>query len=278
MAVFDIIENINDALDSWYENLDKVIDVVTTNPRNMGGGAVDLIVKNLYNTTEAIGISLLVLCFFIGIFGAASSMAETKRPEAVFKLLIRTGVTATLVTRGFDFMDRILDICQSLVRDLNNSVSFSNTEVPQEIVTAVSDVGFLEKIPILIVSLLGSIAILVASFIVLLTVYGRFFKVYLYMIISPIPLATFAAKSTSQISISFIKNYIGVGLEAAVIIASIQLYKVYSTTVLDSPLIDTTATASSMVWGYLTTTIFNILILVIIIKTSTSLVKEMFGL
>lgn len=274
----DTVETINNALDNWYDGIDKAMDIITTDPRLMGGGMVNFVIANLYNVTEAVGIALLILCFYVGIFGSASSMAETKRPEAVFRLCVRTAVTGLLVSNGFDLMGKILDICQSLVADLNVSVSITATPVPNEIRQAVANLGWLEELAVWIVSLLGSLAITVATIIILLTVYGRFFKVYLYMILCPIPLATFAAKSTSQICISYLKSYIGVCLEAVIVVVSIKIYEIYSTSVLSSPLIDTTASASSMVWSYLETTIFNILLLVTIIKTSTTLVREMFGI
>ena len=66
------------------------------------------------------------------------------------------------------------------------------TELPSEIVDKIEAVGMLESIPLWIVTLLGSLLITVLSFVMILTVYGRMFKLYMYTAIAPIPLATFA--------------------------------------------------------------------------------------
>ena len=52
----------------------------------------------------------------------------------------------------------------------------------------------------------------------ILSVYGRFFKIYLYTALAPIPLSTFAGEPSQQIGKSFIKSFCAVCLEGAIII------------------------------------------------------------
>ena len=52
------------------------------------------------------------------------------------------------------------------------------TVLPTEIVTAVEDCGFFESIPLWAVTLIGGLLIWVLSFVMILSVYGRFFKMY----------------------------------------------------------------------------------------------------
>ena len=58
------------------------------------------------------------------------------------------------------------------------------TVLPTEIVTAVEDCGFFESIPLWAVTLIGGLFITVLSFIMIMSVYGRFFKLYLYTAVS----------------------------------------------------------------------------------------------
>lgn len=51
----------------------------------------------------------------------------------------------------------------------------------------------------------------------ILTVYGRFFKIYLYTALSPVALASFAGEPTQNIGRSFIKGYSAVCLEGVII-------------------------------------------------------------
>ena len=83
------------------------------------------------------------------------------------------------------------------------------TELPAEIVEKIESVGMLESIPLWIVTLLGSLLITVLSFIMILTVYGRMFKLYMYTAIAPIPISTFAGEPSQSVGKNFIKSYAG---------------------------------------------------------------------
>ena len=91
-------------------------------------------------------------------------------------------------------------------------VTAISTTIPQEIIDAVGECGFLESIPVWAVTLLGCIFITILSFALMLTVYGRFFKLYMYTAISPVSLSTGAGESIQSVAITFIKSYVGICL------------------------------------------------------------------
>ena len=101
----------------------------------------------------------------------------------------------------------------------------------------------------------------------ILTVYGRFFKLYLYTAIAPIPLSTFAGEPSQNVGKSFVKSYSAVCLEGAIIILACII-----------PAIDTSAEAINQVWSYVGELAFNMLVLVGTIKASDRIVREMMGL
>ena len=51
-----------------------------------------------------------------------------------------------------------------------------------------------------------------------MSVYGRFFRLYLYTAIAPVPLSTFAGEPSQSVGESFIKSYAAVCLEGAIIV------------------------------------------------------------
>ena len=66
-------------------------------------------------------------------------------------------------------------------------------------------------------TLLGGLFITVLSFVMILTVYSRLFKLYMFTAISPIPLSSFAGEPTSNIGKNFMRSNCRVCLEAAII-------------------------------------------------------------
>ena len=113
------------------------------------------------------------------------------------------------------------------------------------------------------------------SFIIILTVYGRFFKLYMYTAISPVPLSTFAGEPTQNVGKSFLKSYAAVCLEGAIIVLACIIFSVFAAS---PPVVDPDAAAASMVWSYIGELIFNMLILVGAVKMADRVVKEMMGL
>ena len=194
------------------------------------------------------------------------------------KLFLRFAIARGLVVYGMEIMTSIFEIIQGITSTIMTTVGIgtaTNTVLPKEIITAVEDCGFLESIPLWAVSLLGSIFITILAFVMILTVYGRFFKLYMYTAISPVPLSCAAGETTQSVTVTFLKSYAGVCLEGAVIILSCIIFSAFAAS---PPVVDVDASAVSMVWSYITEIIFNMLILVGTVKMSDHVVKDMMGL
>ncbi len=108
-----------------------------------------------------------------------------------------------------------------------------------------------------------------------MSVYGRFFKLYLYTAIAPIPLSSLAGEPTQQIGKSFIKSYISVCMEGAIIVLACIIFSLFATT---NPAVDSNLPAVTQVWSYVGELVFNMLVLVGTIKMSDRVVREMMGL
>ena len=134
----------------------------------------------------------------------------------------------------------------------------------------------MDSIPLWIVTLLGSLLITVLSFIMILTVYGRMFKLYMYTALAPVPLATFAGEPTQNIGKNFVHSYAGVCLEGAIIALACIIFSVFAAS--PPAVADSSLSAVNIVWNYVAELIFNLLVLVGAIKASDRIVKEMMGL
>ena len=273
-----IIDNLTSALNTWNEKLAEIWMLLTQSPETFKGGNIWNIILKIHGALQAIGLSLLVLFFLWGLIRTCTNWQDIKRPEHAFKLFLRFIIARGLVMYGMELMTGIFEIVQGVISTITRTVGLGTAEstvIPQEIIDAVNNTGFLESIPLWAVTLLGSIFITILSFIMILTVYGRFFKIYMYTAISPIPLAATAGESTQNTAFTFIKSYAGVCLEGAIILLSCVIFSAFASS---APAIDTSASAVSMIWSYIGELIFNMLVLVGTIKMSDRIVKEMMGL
>ena len=272
-----IIDNLINAIETWNEKLTEIWLLLTQDIQTFKGGVIWNIIEKIHGALLAIGLALLVLFFVMGIVKKFTNFNEIKRPEQAVKLFIRFALAKGLVVYGMEIMTSCFEIVQGIVQGITNIASFGGgtATVPQEIVQAVENVGFFEGIPLWAVTLLGGIFITILSFIMILTVYGRFFKLYMYTAISPIPLAAAAGEGTQSTAFTFIKSYIGVCLEGAIIVLACVIFTAFSSS---APVIDPTASATTMLWTYVGEILFNMLVLVGTIKMSDRIVKEMMGL
>lgn len=273
-----IIDNLTSALNTWNAKLAEIWLLLTESPETFKGGDIWQIIIKIHGALQAIGLALLVLFFLWGMIRTCTSWQDIKRPEQAFKLFLRFIIARALVMYGMELMTSIFKIVQGIIQAITESVGLGiaqETVVPQEIIDAVSNTGFLESIPLWAVTLLGSIFITILSFVMILTVYGRFFKLYMYTAISPIPLAAAAGESTQSTAFTFIKSYAGVCLEGAIIVLSCIIFSAFASS---PPVVDTSASAVTMIWIYIGELIFNMLVLVGTIKMSDRIVREMMDL
>ena len=227
---------------------------------------------------KAIGYGLLVLFFTVGVVKACGSLAEVKRPEQALKLFLRFALAKAAVGYGLDLMLAVFQIVQGMVSTIITTSGLSgsgSTTLPQEIIDKIEQVGFWDSIPLWAVTLIGSLFITVLSFVMILTVYSRLFKLYMYTAIAPIPLSSFAGETTSNVGKNFLRSYAGVCLEGAIIALACIIFSVMASS---SPAVDPSVSAVTAVWSYVAELIFNLLVLVGAVRMSDRIVKELLGL
>lgn len=273
-----VVQNLENALNTWNEKLSEIWTLITQSPADFKGGAIWNVIVNIHGALQAVGLALLVLFFVVGVMRTCGSLAETKRPETALKLFIRFALAKGAVTYGMELMLALFNIVQGTISTIMTAAGIGTaqqTVLPPEIVTAVEGCGFFESIPLWAVTLIGGLLVTVLSFVMIMTVYGRFFKLYLYTAIAPIPLSTFAGEPSQNVGRSFIKSYAAVCLEGAIIVLGCIIFSLFAAS---PPTIDPDAAAVTMVWSYVGELVFNMLVLVGTVKMADRVVREMMGL
>ena len=291
-----IIEHLENALATWNKYLSEIWQLLTTSPTQFRGdgstptSAIWRIIVHVHSGLQGIGIGLLVLFFVFGIIHTCSSFTELKRPEVGVKLFVRFALAKLAITNGMEFMMNIINFVQGVINQkLSSDLEFAlryvgltgaptRTRLPTEVVDAIISMtfsDFFDEIGMWLITLIGGLFVTVLSFIMLMTVYGRFFKLYMYIAVSPMMLSTFAAESTQNVGKGFAKNFIAVCLEGVIIVVACIIFTVYSAS---SPFtFDPSASASTIVWEYILELILNLLVLVGSVKMCDRIVKEMMG-
>ena len=273
-----VVQNLQNALDTWNSKLAEIWQILTQSPETFKGGGIWQVIVQIHGALQAIGYALLVLFFVVGVVKTCGSFTEVKRPEHALKIFIRFAIAKGVVTYGLELMMALFNIIQGVTSTIMQTAGFGSTEdtvLPDEIIEAVEDCGFFESIPLWAVTLIGGLFITVLSFIMIMSVYGRFFRFFLYTAIAPIPLSSFAGEPSQNIGRSFLKSYAAVCLEGAIVVLACIIFSLFASS---PPVVDPNAAAVTMVWSYIGELIFNMLVLVGAVKMSDRVVREMMGL
>lgn len=270
--------NLESALNTWNNRMGDMIDLITQSPEYFRDGNIWRVILNIHTAVQGVGLGLLVLFFVIGVMKTCGTFTELKRPEVAVKIFVRFALARAAVVYGLELMMALFSIVQGLISRIlwaAGMMSANYITLPDEIRTAINSVGFLDRLGLWIVTLLGSLIILVLSIIMIMSVYGRFFKLYMFAAISPVPLAAFAGEPTANMGRAFIKSYAAVCLEGAIIVLALIIFNAFAGT---PPVIDTSVDAGMQVWAYIGEVAFNLLVLVGMVKMADRLVREMLGL
>ena len=233
--------------------------------------------SGINGSLQAIGLALIPIFFMFGMIKASATYIEMKRPEAIGKAIVRFCISWAVIVFGMQLLMWIWTVCQGLINRILVTSGFQNTDltIPAELKNQLDHAGFFNSILLWILAAIGTLIIMVLSIMVVLSVYGRFFRIYLYIALAPIPFATFAGEPTQKTGISFIRGFASVCLEGAIIVLACIIFSLFATT-------SVFPMDSSNVWAallsYLGGVIFNMLILVGIVKMADRVTREMLGL
>ena len=273
-----VVQNLEKALETWNSKLSEIWQLLTTSPQQFKGGSIWSVMVNINGAVQAIGLALLVLFFVVGVVRTCGSFTDVKKPEHALKLFIRFAIAKGVITYGLELMLALIDIVQGTISTIMTSAGFgtpNQTTLPAEMVTTIESCGFFESIPLWAVTLIGGLFITVLSFIMIMKVYGRFYKLNMYTALAPIPLYTFAGEPSQNVGKSFIKSYCAVLLEGAVIVLACIIFSLFAST---PPVVNPDAAAVTQVWAYIGELVFNMLVLVGAVKMSDRIIREMMGL
>ncbi len=147
-----VVQNLENALDTWNEKLAEIWQLITQSPETFKGGAIWKVIVDIHGALQAIGLALLVLFFVVGVMRTCGDFASVKKPEHALKLFIRFALAKGAVTYGLELMMALFKIVQGVISAIMKAAGFGSaqkTVLPTEIVTAVEDCGFFREHPLM---------------------------------------------------------------------------------------------------------------------------------
>lgn len=269
------IEQLQDALAKWQQRYESIFDILTKSPSEFQGGGIWNTVTDIIQIIEATGVSLLILFFLYGLIKSTLDYRDLVRnPRLILMQFVRFFFAKFFVTNATDVLLKIISIVQGLMLKINMASPTMQLEIPSELRAALEGADWSAGLGAYTASLIGTAMIVVLGIILLIVVYGRFFKIFLLSAIAPIPLAALSSEATEAIGRNFLKSYIGECLRGVLMLVACLIFSAFT---ISNP--EWTSTSpGGMTWEYVSDVVLQMLLLVIIVKGSDRIVKEIFGL
>ncbi len=268
------LDQLQRALDSWNNKYEQIFDILTTSPSEFQNGGIWTAVSDVIRVIEGTGITLVVLFFLYGLFKSSIDLRDFRHnPKQIIFSLFRLVIAQFFVKYSTTLLTYVMVFAQNLIKKIDEGVLTADFTVPPDLQTALETADWGAGMGAYAASLIGTAVIFLLSIIIIVVVYGRFFKIFLLASISPIPLAGFASDATETLGINFMKSFVGECIRGVVILVACIIFSAFAT----SPTGLDASTPGGMTWTYIGEVITQMLLLVIIVKTSDRLIKEIFG-
>lgn len=261
-----------------------------------GNGGNTQAVAGLYSVVKSIAegpvkscaLSVLAVATLIQLLSIARKMDQGTPAmpvvREVFTLFCWLAITTYLINNGFDLVRQSFNLVNQITKAVQGSTSVSSMVLldPKDPfgaadfgITADTNPGsVIVGIIVLAIAVLGAVAASVVANIMSL---GRAIEVYLMAAFAPLPFAFLSMDATRQWGIGYIKQFLAVSLQAAVLVLLLYMFPLVATTVINPTV---SAFFSSDSWDW----IFDILkipvvcvLLIITLVKSGSVARSILG-
>lgn len=184
----------------WNLIMAMVGNVLVVTPQGFSAEAWNFIANQLYPWALGIGVALLNLFFLVGFFKEASNIKENLTWEILINQGIKVIVANAFMQSGLSIIREFFQVASILSGQvyLNNIPPFST-----------EDIDFGSYLFFFIFGAIYVLAAIICGFMILLTVYGRYLKLYVMVVMAPVAMSTMAGgRGMEQSAYAWIKNFL----------------------------------------------------------------------
>lgn len=296
----------------WDKLIGYCYACLEVSPFQFGSGIINKVLHQAETTIIGVGTGLLLLVWVVGILREGGNLiADRAHPYAIVSHLIRLFICEGLIAGYMFIVEMIFDIftaaTSAIVADKNyglidpsnmlladffgDTIQNTETRAVIDLFTGVGGVvslvnGQTSITDILLIDILSVIYLVVViacALVIFMKVYGRYFRVIVAIVLTPIGVSFFGSSHTEQSGRKFLFYLMKQGAEGLVIAIDLLLFGIVSNagTSIVPELITTIAnglTGSSdisLILSFLISQIFYCVLLMTIISASEKMVEQL---
>lgn len=196
--------------------------------------------------------------------------------EMVFRVMFKMVICKMVVDKVPLLMKAIFDVTAELsqsIRNLNSGEEISKGMELAEAEKVVSDIGFIPGIPVLLLCFIVFLITLFAVAFANVIIITRFIELYIYLAVSPIPIATIPNEELSQIGKNFFKSFAAVCIQGTLIYLVLTFYPM----IFNQAFQDTTTAENTNIYMILLGTLSYSIVLILAVFSTGKWAKSICG-
>ena len=285
-------------IDVWNGIMTQMIAILNQTPAEWSEGSWS-IVGNIHEGLKGFAFGLLILFWAVSFFRHVEDIHKLTARELIGWFL-RLILVYMVLSKSMEIMQMVMAIATKANTIVLQNVTLAPPQesVPPDLMQAIDTINldfdnigdfftkigaFFQAIPLSGLFLILLIATLICAVILVVTLFMRFFRLYAYTAIAPLPLSTFGGHATSEIGRHFLKAWASVCLEVVIISIFIAIFNaaVSDNSALFQFMDTTGQDANSVLWNGTINWMANMAIrmglLVTAVKTASHFLEKALG-
>ena len=231
----EFLEDLQDACIKMYTNIFMQANEATESaaanlritPENMFPGVyatITGIAENVFFPIAGIMLAC-ILCYECVSMLAESNRMKEFGPQDVFILVIKTLIGVLLLSHSSDIVNACFEFGQWAVQKAGVETSNANLGVGLDAISQIEQsTDIMAMIGYLILGTIMKGAICVFAMVIKVAVWLRFVELYMFVVSSPIPFATFLNKEWGQIGWNYIRKILSLAFQPVYMIICFSIF------------------------------------------------------
>lgn len=206
-------------------------DVLSINPITYKDGAVWHVVSLISKGLLGCSVSLMVIFMFIGLLTDLGELFKNGHSNTIIWTFILFTIGAGAVYAAPYLMVLIFFIGKEIIDSVMLGGEFNDlkwVELPDAIAKATDGLSLSSGFVFFLATTFAAIVIVVSCFSIMLVVYGRLFRIYMHIAISPLAISMASSPATRPHFLTFIRSFCGVILEGLVIVVVCAIFSAFA--------------------------------------------------
>lgn len=218
------------AMEFFTKMMNTMYDVLSINPVTYKDGAVWHVVSLISKGLLGCSVSLMVIFMFIGLLTDLGELFKNGHSNTIIWTFILFTVGAGAVYAAPYLMLLIFYIGKELIDSAMIHKVFTTgwVELPDAIAKATDGLSLSKGFVFFLATTFAAIVIVVSCFSIMLVVYGRLFRVYMHIALSPLAVSMAASPATRPHFLAFVRSFCGVVLEGLVIVVACAIFSAFA--------------------------------------------------